>query len=248
MPISISDFVRNRARDVIYLLTTRAPISVILSFLTTLLRYAKSRQFHKTTEQQVRIHAENTGEYSTEWFAASAPYWVMAFRQNGFTDRPVSALEIGSWEGRSAVFLLDHLPNAQLTAVDTWAGSDEHPPEQITDIERRFDENLAPYSDRLRKYKGMSVTYFLGDGENEKFDLIYVDGSHHSDDVLLDAIKAFARLNKGGILIFDDYLWRFYTNNNDNPAAAINAFLRMRRGEYKIIFAHNQLGILKTTG
>ena len=116
-------------------------MSVLLSFLTTLLHYAKSRQFHKTTEQRVRTHADDTGDYSTEWFAASAPYWVLAFRQNGFTDRPISALEIGSWEGRSAVFLLDHLPNARLTAVDTWAGSDEHSPEHVADIERRFDKD-----------------------------------------------------------------------------------------------------------
>ena len=41
--------------------------------------------------------------------------------------------------------------------------------------------------------------------EPEKYNLIYNDGSHHSDDVIVDAFKAFEMLKVGGIMIFDDY-------------------------------------------
>lgn len=40
---------------------------------------------------------------------------------------------------------------------------------------------------------------------NERFDFIYVDGSHRSPDVIYDAILSFGLLKKGGIMIFDDY-------------------------------------------
>jgi len=50
----------------------------------------------------------------------------------------------------------------------------------------------------------------------------------------------------GGILIFDDYLWRYYPNAIDNPAVAINAFQRMKQGSYKIVRLYGQIIIEKT--
>lgn len=40
--------------------------------------------------------------------------------------------------------------------------------------------------------------------EGEKFDLIYIDGSHLFDNVFLDAYYAYRLLNINGILVFDD--------------------------------------------
>lgn len=56
-------------------------------------------------------------------------------------------------------------------------------------------------------------------GEN-KFDFIYVDGLHLSQDVLYDALLSFDLLKVGGILIFDDYLWfdpQHCSHINDTP-------------------------------
>ena len=40
------------------------------------------------------------------------------------------------------------------------------------------------------------------------FDQIYIDGSHHSPDVILDLCLAYRLLKKGGVLILDDYISR----------------------------------------
>ena len=73
-----------------------------------------------------------------------------------------------------------------------------------------------------------------------------MDGSHHSDDMLIDAIKCFEIVKVGGIIIFDDYFCRHYTNEIDNPAAAINLFLRLKSGTLKIVRLYYQIAILKT--
>ena len=60
--------------------------------------------------------------------------------------------------------------------------------------------------------------------EDQKFDVIYVDGSHFADDVLTDGINAWRLLKQGGIMIFDDLLWACYPRARANPAWAINRF------------------------
>lgn len=46
-------------------------------------------------------------------------------------------------------------------------------------------------------------------------------------------------------MIFDDYLWRYYSKDIDNPAAAINVFLKLKIGQYKIVRTYYQLIIEK---
>jgi predicted O-methyltransferase YrrM len=64
---------------------------------------------------------------------------------------------------------------------------------------------------------------------NEKFDLIYVDGSHRCLDCYLDIEISFELLNKKGILIIDDvpYLKEQYE--------AVIHFLKRNEGKYKIL-------------
>ena len=43
---------------------------------------------------------------------------------------------------------------------------------------------------------------------NQKFDFIYLDGSHKCLDVMCDIIQAWELLDVGGILGIDDVTWR----------------------------------------
>jgi predicted O-methyltransferase YrrM len=40
-----------------------------------------------------------------------------------------------------------------------------------------------------------------------KYDLIFVDGDHSSNQVKIDINNSWEILNKGGYLILDDYMW-----------------------------------------
>ncbi len=190
---------------------------------------------------------------SNDWFSAKAAHWLAVFDAYGLTAAPnLRVLEIGSWEGLSSFFILHTLPRARLTSVDTWEGADEHRAGEtatngvLSRIEATFDANLSPYHDRLTKFKGTSFSFFNDNATKDAFDLIYIDGSHHCDDVIVDAIKSFGMLTVGGIMIFDDYLWKYYPRAIENPAAAINAFLKLKKGNYKIIRLYSQLIIEKT--
>jgi len=189
------------------------------------------------------------GQYSNTWFDGSIKLWVKLLSPLKAMEQPLRVLEIGSWEGRSTVFLLGFLPTAMVTAVDTWEGGVEHQqrPELAT-LEQRFDNNVAAFRDRLVKRKGFSSVILaeLAQEETECFDFIFIDGSHFADDVMIDAVQAWRLLRSGGILVFDDYLWRIERYGwTKNPAQAINLFLRLIRGDYVLLHVGHQLAIRK---
>jgi predicted O-methyltransferase YrrM len=175
--------------------------------------------------------------------------WCVTFSRIFNRADPVRILEIGSWEGRSTLFFLTYFTQGHLTAVDPWADRVDHhykATRESREREARFDGNLAPCAARLTKRKGSSLHVLpqLLD-EQQKFDVVYVDGSHFADDVLTDGINAWRLLKQGGILIFDDLLWACYTRARANPAWAINLFMKYHKGEYNLLNASYQIILQK---
>jgi len=189
------------------------------------------------------------GQFKEKWFDLNIVPWCVTFSRIFNRSDPVRILEIGPWEGRSTLFLGTYFPQGHLTAVDTWGGMDEYQynaTPDLHDLEVRFDGNLAPCGARLTKRKGSSL-YVLPQliDEQQKFDVIYVDGSHFADDVLVDGINAWRLLEQGGILIFDDFLWNYYPRWRANPAWAINLLLKYHSREYKILSVNHYQVILQ---
>ncbi len=50
-----------------------------------------------------------------------------------------------------------------------------------------------------------------------------------------------------GVLIFDDYLWRYFRHDRSNPAVSINLFLRQKRDEYQLIRVDSQVVVQRLT-
>ncbi|PIB79319.1 class I SAM-dependent methyltransferase [Mycobacterium celatum] len=239
---------------------TRHP-SVLWHFLACNLRYIlvklgvlPSAARHVAEVRAAFEEHAAQGQFKERWFDMSdviVIQWCAVF--SGIFDRaaPVSILEIGSWEGRSSLFLLTYFTRGRLTAVDTWAGIDYYlynATPDGRDLEARFDGNLAPCATRLIKRKGSSLHVLpqLLD-EQQEFDLIYVDGSHFADDVLMDGITAWRLLKQGGVMIFDDFLWPCYPRARANPWWAIDQFLTYHAGEYKVLAAYDQIILQKKT-
>ena len=189
------------------------------------------------------------GQFKETWFDMNIVPWCVTFSRIFNRAAPVRILEIGSWEGRSTLFFLTYFTQGHLTAVDTWSGSDEHNYDatpELRDLEVRFDGNVAPFRSRLTKRKGSSMHVLpqLLD-EQQKFDVVYVDGSHFADDVLTDGINAWRLLEEGGVLIFDDLLWNLYPRPRANPAWAIKLFLKYYAGQYNVLGASYQIILQK---
>ncbi len=237
---------RGQVELFVNLLRTRPPLDVTSAYVATLAVKLARSVFAGGEKGELQRDLDREGVYTTRWFDGHVDEWMRIFRSQRLQDRPVRVLEIGSWEGRSTVFLLRHLPMASVTAVDTWEGSREHIGDpRLTRIEELFDANVARYGARLIKVKSTSADFFRLHAACAPFDFIYVDGSHDADDVMADALGAFALLVPGGILVFDDYVWNRHPDPSRRPAAAINAFLTTVRDRYRILSVTTQVMVKK---
>ena len=243
---------RDLANRLLYLAKTYAPINV---FYSLFLNINQRRVLSDKYQAQIAAFeiTKSKLKLSNDWFSNNIPYWLYVIDEYGLRSGDIKALEIGSWEGLSSYFILSEMSNAHLTCVDTWEGADEHKDGTVVSnivlskIEQTFNNNISKFSSRLTKFKGTSFSFFNNGCVLCYYDFIYVDGSHHCDDVLIDAIKCFEMLKVGGIMVFDDYFWRYYPRAIDNPAAAINLFLRAKKDQYKIVNLYWQIIIVKTT-
>lgn len=229
---------------------THGSPEVFKAYLAQNYKNQKLEKFYKNYKETY-LSQTSILNLSNDWFSGNIPYWLSVIDELNLRNKELKALEIGSWEGLSSHFLLSTLPKVHLTCVDTWEGADEHKDgtaataQVLSQIENRFDENLKSFKDRLKKHKGTSFSFFQANTKRCIYDFIYVDGSHHCDDVMIDAIRCFEMLKVGGIMVFDDYFWRYYPKAIDNPAAAINLFLRLKKGSYRIIRMYYQIIIQK---
>ncbi len=163
----------------------------------------------------------------------------------------IHALEVGSFEGRSACWWLENIlthPTSTLTCVDTFSvvlGGVVYERHGT-----RFDRNMARTgaAHRVRKLKGRSRD-ILPHLPPSSFDLVYVDGAHNVAEVMFDALLVWPLLREGGSLIFDDYaLGRELRGGLSAraPGLAINAFLTLVPGEFELLHSGWQLSLRKT--
>ena len=184
----------------------------------------KARSPSTRPSQTSGIISKGEYEFTADWFSGCTPVWDQLIGRL----KPTRILEIGSFEGRSTCYLIENCSKTEpveIYCVDTWEGGVEHDKNAMGEVERRFDHNLTVAKQRTSfpasviKFK-KSSTQALAEIISRReapFDLIYVDGSHQAPDVLTDAVLAFQLLRVGGIIIFDDYLWRLEPDGRQDP-------------------------------
>ncbi|MEJ7595950.1 MAG: class I SAM-dependent methyltransferase [Planctomycetaceae bacterium] len=164
-------------------------------------------------------------EFTSDWFSHNIPVWSQYVVP--LAVQPLQILEIGSHEGRSAVWMLENIvtdPESRLSCVDLW---------ESREVRRRFRANISETgrSSQVTEYLGESLTCLKT--IEESFDLIYIDGSHEARDVLTDAALCWSVLKPGGLLIFDDYQWSGPVEFR--PRDAIDVFLQLWSMEIEVI-------------
>ena len=140
--------------------------------------------------------------FSTEWFVANIPHWERWL--GPLRGRAgLRALEIGSFEGRAAVWLLENIltdPSSSIDCIDLF-----RPNGVYADFHERFRANTAPWGARVREHAGPS--FEMLPRMQGPFDIVYVDGWHTAWGTLSDGVMSWPLLKVGGVMIFDDYLW-----------------------------------------
>lgn len=130
---------------------------------------------------------------------------------------PRSGVEIGVQSGNTSVAMLQAFPTLTLYMVDPWAV----PPEDGTFLasgdpvaRQPFEQFEAAYirTKQRVQFAGARAKIFRSTSEeaatgfsDESLDFVFVDGSHHTDDVFRDAKLWWPKLSTGGVLFFHDY-------------------------------------------
>lgn len=205
-----------------------------------------------------KSETESGYEFTTDWFSWSPPVWTQIIAQLPSRKR---FLEIGSFEGRSSVWLIENAidEGGDLLCVDTWEGGEEHKAQghDMSAVEDRFHRNVTvalgtvyPKKINVQSFRDTSLNVLsallsIVPEKRDLFDFIYIDGSHQAPDVITDACMAWPLLRVGGVMVFDDYGWGEPLPATHKPKMAIDAFVDIYKERLHLIHKSYQLIIQK---
>ena len=194
-------------------------------------------------------------KFTKDWFNWAPQVWEQLIPHLPGEGGDREFLEIGSFEGRSAVWIVENMMQDGdiLGCIDTWEGGEEHGEENMGSVEERFDHNIAVlcakyperYTDKYKSTSTAALAEIMQGGRKPTFEFIYIDGSHIAKDVLTDACMAWPLLKPAGIMVFDDYMWGNARDVLHRPKVAIDAFTNIFAEEVDIIHVGYQLVVRK---
>lgn len=174
-------------------------------------------------------------QFTHDWFTHNVCTWESYLKP--FAHYPnVHALEIGSFEGMSACWLLDHVlthPLAKLTCIDLF-------------FQESFEANVKQTgaAQKLIRLTGDSHQ-ILTTLPSEHYDFIYIDGCHLAHHVQQDATLAWRLLKVGGLMVFDDYEWIDPGHPGQETYRGIDAFLDSAQHQLAIVHQGYQVIVRK---
>jgi len=226
-------------KKILFLIQSKANLKIIFIFIFSKFLRIFSKPKVKKEKRHYKSLLRNL-TISSDFFSTNVYYFYKHIKNYKNFDY----LEIGSYEGCSAIYIANKFKESKIFCVDIWERVKEEYSDGINfnDIEKNFDHNSKNYSN-IYKYKDYSDNFFLKN--KNTFDVIYVDGHHLAEQVYKDAVNSWKFLNSNGLLIFDDYIWKNYQDLSKNPCFAINKFLKERWSNLKILEITNSQIFIK---
>ena len=172
-------------------------------------------------------------EFTQDWFTQHIPNFDRFLSQ--LAGKKASALEIGSFEGRSAMWGLENIlthPESHMTCVDL----------MHDDYRDRLVGNLSPFGDKVTligKQSEVALSELVVSGA--EFDFIYVDGLHQHYLPLHDLVLSHQMLKHGGIVAADDYLLMNDACGRVTVNRCVNAFMMCYGDHYEILHQEFQV-------
>ena len=216
---------------ILFLIKSKASLNIILIFFKTKILniFIKNKIKERKKENIVFLKNKNI---TTDYFSSHAyNFYEILKKFDKF-----NYLEIGSFEGNSAMFVARNFLNSNIYCIDSWKGDEEYYNLEFQRIEENFNKNTSEFKNII-KFKALSDDFFKNN--NIKFDAIYIDGYHKGSQVFKDFQNSWKILNVGGILIFDDYIWKFFSKIEENPCYAINKYLNEIGKNTKVLKVSN---------
>ena len=215
-----------------YLVIQNTDFIIIFKYIINRLNHPFIRHLKKKEKLKTLINFKKN-KLTQNYFSINSYYWKKIIEGNF---KEFSYLEIGSFEGSSALFVLKNFITTKLYCVDSWNDKFEF---------KRFIHNLNKFKKKYEFFKQTSDNFFSKN--SKKFDLIYIDGSHLKSQVFKDIKNSWKILNVGGLIICDDYFYgNIYKKVNKNiPIEAINKFYSQKKSKIKVLCVNNNQIFLK---
>ena len=216
---------------IFFLINSGCNLEILFKFLYTKLSILSKKTKKNKIKKEHQLFLKHK-KITQDYFSKNSYFFLDLLKKLG----QFNYLEIGVFEGNSSMFVARKFKNSQIYCVDNWVGTEEYSKTDFKIIENNFDFNIRDFPN-ITKIKNSSDNFFK---ENKKkFEVIYVDGYHYASQVYSDFKNAWKCLLPGGYIIFDDYIWQFSKNYEDNPCYAINKYIKELKENYKIIFVTN---------
>lgn len=182
-------------------------------------------------------------DYYDRWFSRVQREFCPLF--NPYVGKPVVYVEIGCWAGASAEWVsrnvLTHSAS-QGFGIDPYTAERRHPAEEIETI-----KSFAAL--RLSVAIGQRWTWLYHPSEKalaatnvwlgpKLIDILYIDGDHRANAVVLDFALAWPHLRPGALVIFDDYICG--PKELPNVKAAYDSILICWRGLIEEVGQHRK--------
>lgn len=162
---------------------------------------------------------------------------------------PIRYMEIGAYEGRNLAFMSWLLPDRlDVTVIDPWFNEAFNPDQEYLGIEARYHANMKLARFRslrtLRSTSEVELPKMLASGD--RFDVIYVDGSHAALAVMSDMCFAASLLDVGGMMVLDDYWHDISEISGPGVKQAVDHFLAIFGDFFSVEAVYRQVVVTKT--
>lgn len=164
-------------------------------------------------------------DFTADYFSNNISSWEKIHQYLSTTfGSNLNCLELGTYEGRSAIYLLDNFvgDSGKLTVIDNFWDKE---------YEQRYFYNIKnnTKNKQVTTLKGTTMTrlYILYLSSSETFDFIYIDTGKSASTNMYNLLMAERLLKVGGIMIVDDYNWHLDKNLDPklSPHLGINTFM-----------------------
>lgn len=180
----------------------------------------------------------NDYHFTQDWFSSNIKIWHPLL--NPWKTQSVQILEIGSYEGRSCVWLCENIllhPDSKIECIDIFNNEE---------VFNNFKHNVSFFKDKVTYYQSPSSKLLkLKSIMDQRYDLIYVDGDHRACAALEDAVLSFPLLKRGGIMIFDDYQGGDESDPLNRPGPGADAFVSCYLNQIQVLHRDYQMIIKK---
>jgi hypothetical protein len=194
--------------------------------------------------------------FTTDWFTNNLTRWnTIVVPYLNKLGRPIKAMEIGVFEGRSALWTTENIladPNSKIWLVDDWNRFERGVP-KFRNTWKNFLGNLAVFRQkyaRSPKDKIMVVNGVVADTlksdeiKKESFDFIYVDQPKDSRNLMEVLVLSWPLLKKQGLMVVDDYTSSREHDGSCNKQG-MDAFMDLYAPEVKVIHMSWQVMLVK---